>query len=498
MTSEATTKTGAAPGAGHSVGPILISRGASGGVHLVDIVLVRPADRPAPDLTLSDAGAGGDTEGPVEAECLASLFASKVWRYRIKAPVEAAISYRIEGRTYRIAPCGTADLRIAYVSCNGQEDGDLDRPLEERDVMWMRLAEEHTRDPFALICEGGDQLYADDVLDCHPDISAWEEAPEEDRGTLPLSAEAREAVRRFYFERYAITYTRPAMAALSAEVPAAMMWDDHDIFDGWGSHAEPVLDGPIGRGLFEAAREMFLLFQLGVGGTDLPANFHDPSGESLGYTLDFPGLRLVVPDMRSERRPTRVMGPKGWAGFEAAMRGAPPETRILVMSSVPVMGPRLSWLEFVADHVPKARDYEDDLRDQWQSRTHRDEWKRMLTTIAETQENRPNRVTLLSGEIHLATRGEMKLKDRSLVHQLVSSGISHRAPPKAYALVLTLLARLGESPLPGRKIRMHRMPSAHTIYVEERNYMILARDGSDWSAVWDLEDQGRTDRLSLA
>ncbi|MER0237091.1 alkaline phosphatase D family protein [Fulvimarina sp. MAC8] len=476
--------------AGLSVGPILISRGVEADRHRVVAILVRPENEAAPEFVMSDRGV-------VEVELLATLFGSKVWRYSFDAPAAEAVDYTLGGESRQIAPCGTDDLRIAYVSCNGQEDGDLERPLEEREVMWDRLVTQHRQDPFGLLCEGGDQLYADDVLQCHPDVIAWDEASDEDCASMPLSEEARDAIRFFYFNRYAITYCRPSMALMSAEVPAMMMWDDHDIIDGWGSHADEVLDSPIGRGIFEAAREMFLLFQLGIGENPLPSCFHDKSRESLSFTLDFPGIRVIVPDLRSERRRDRVMGPKGWSGFEAAMADTPANTRILIMSSVPVMGPRLSWLELVADYVPPAREYEDDLRDQWQSRSHREEWKRFLRIIAEAQEGTSNRVTILSGEIHLATRGEMRLKDKSLIHQLVSSGISHGAPPKAYALVLTMLARLGESPLPKRKIKMHRMPSARTIYVEERNFMVLERDGQNWSAFWDLEDQGKTASLEL-
>src|SRR3546814_1323896 len=56
-------------------------------------------------------------------------------------------------------------------------------------------------------------------------------------------------------------------------------------------------------------------------------------------------------------------------------------------------------------------------------------------------------VTVLSGEIHLATRGTMDTPEGPL-HQLVASGISHPAPPTAYARALGLLARFGEAPLP--------------------------------------------------
>ena len=56
----------------------------------------------------------------------------------------------------------SGDVRIAYVSCNGQESaGGVNRRTTQRDV--APLAEEHARTPFAYFA-GGDQLYADEVF----------------------------------------------------------------------------------------------------------------------------------------------------------------------------------------------------------------------------------------------------------------------------------------------------------------------------------------------
>lgn len=39
--------------------------------------------------------------------------------------------------------------------------------------------------------------------------------------------------------------------------------DDHDIFDGWGSYPAALQDCAVFRGVFEAARAAYLLFQVG-------------------------------------------------------------------------------------------------------------------------------------------------------------------------------------------------------------------------------------------
>ena len=247
----------------------------------------------------------------------------------------------------------------------------------------------------------------------------------------------------------------------------------------------------MGQALFAVARQMYLLFQHGATDADVPALFADPAGRSLGWRRDLPGVTLFAPDLRSERHRQRVMGPAGWAAVEAMQ---PAGRHVFMVSSVPLLGPRLSLLETLMMAVPRMQHYEDDLRDQWQSHAHRDEWRRILGQVLRMRETAP--VTVLSGEIHLATRAEMG-PDATLIRQLVASGISHRAPPKGYARALGLFAGLGEAPLPGHPIRIRPLPGHRHRYVAERNFLTLDRVAGRWQAVWHLEDSGQTPPLVL-
>jgi len=138
--------------------------------------------------------------------------------------------------------------------------------------------------------------------------------------------------------------------------------------------------------------------------------------------------------------------------------------------------------------------YEDDLRDQWQSRAHRAEWLRMLSLCLDVLDHAP--VTVLSGEIHLATQARMRGRGRDLI-QLIASGIAHDAPPQGYDRALGLLARLGEAPLRGHPIRIAPLPGQTRRYVAERNYLTLTRRSGQWSAAWELEQSGLTPPLDL-
>ena len=146
--------------------------------------------------------------------------------------------------------------------------------------------------------------------------------------------------------------------------------------------------------------------------------------------------------------------------------------------------------------VPRLRRYEDDLRDQWQSRAHRDEWRRMLMLLDQTTPD-DCAVTVLSGEIHLATQAEMPMVSGNTMRQLVASGIAHPPPPAMYARALGWVAALGEDPLPGRPIMLKPLPGQKQIYVAERNFLLLERRSEDWSACWELEQSGRTPTLAI-
>jgi hypothetical protein len=123
------------------------------------------------------------------------------------------------------------------------------------------------------------------------------------------------------------------------------------------------------------ARESFLLFQQAATESELPARFSDPAGQHLGWAVHGPNLRILAPDLRSERTRRQIMGPGGWTMIEVeAQREVQGHT--LLMSSVPLLGPRLSLLETLMVVIPRMQKYEDDLRDQWQSRAHREEWNR--------------------------------------------------------------------------------------------------------------------------
>ncbi|MCH2458140.1 MAG: alkaline phosphatase D family protein [Henriciella sp.] len=381
------------------------------------------------------------------------------------------------------------------MSCNGEQIGDLEREGSERNAMWARLTEDHRNAPFSLLLHGGDQVYADQVTEGHPLSEDWPEHIPKDPSRADL-ADLRHYLRERFLERYVALYRAPEFVWIAARVPSLMQWDDHDICDGWGSLPGSKTDTPVGQILFDVARESFLTFQHAAVDGDLPERFHDPAWLHLGWSVRTAGLRLLAPDMRSERTRHEVMGDGGWKMIRAEA-STPVQGHTFLMSSVPLLGPRLSVLEALMVAIPKMQKYEDDLRDQWQSRAHRDEWCDMLRVIRDMALANGHDVTVLSGEIHLATRATMKLGAGRWLHQLVASGIAHRAPPRVWARILGALAQFGESPLKACPIRIPCIPGQKSRYIAERNYLVLERRSDIWRARWALEESGITPPLIL-
>ena len=468
-------------------GPILFldDIGASG-AQLSALFIATGRARPEPVKTV---------DGVHAAERLADYDHATVWRARFHLPADRPSSYQWSGESYDVAGDLRGDMRIAYVSCNGEEIGDLEREGSERNAMWARLREDHRSAPFSLLLHGGDQVYADQVTEGHPLSEDWPEHIPKDPSRADL-ADLRHHLRERFLERYTGLYRAPEFAWIAARVPSLMQWDDHDICDGWGSLPRSKTYSPVGQTLFEVARESFLTFQHAAADGDLPRRFHDPSGLHLGWSVRTAGLRILAPDMRSERTRRAIMGEGGWAMMRAEA-AAPVQGHTFLMSSVPLLGPRLSLLEALMVAVPKMQKYEDDLRDQWQSRAHRAEWCDMLRLVRDMALADGHDVAVLSGEIHLATRATMKLRTDRWLHQLVASGIAHRAPPKAWARFLGALAQLGESPLRGNPIRIRRIPGQASRYIAERNYLLLERHSDSWRARWVLEQSGTTPPLTL-
>ncbi|HSK39422.1 MAG TPA: alkaline phosphatase D family protein, partial [Arenibaculum sp.] len=389
-------------------------------------------------------------------------------------------------RWYFTVPGRGDDPRIAYTACNGSEDEDVRHLPAGRNARWAHLLGRHRGTPFHLALHGGDQLYADAVWARSPALAAWNARSWRERLDLPFTPEMAAETEDHFIDHYVRLWRQPETAAFLASAPSIMMWNDHDIFDGWGSHPDERRASPVFQGVYTVARHCFSLFQMGM---DPMMPVESCWGAATGNFCQ--GFRLgriglLALDLRSERLPRRVLSERTWTDLPGWLDRFSGVEHLILMSSVPLVHVNLNAVERLVNAWPGQARFEDDLRDQWRSYAHETEWLRLLRLLGDFSVRRRARVTVISGEVHLGFA--------AIVHgpwhdiwQLTSSGIAHPPPNRMYVRILDRLARRREVVRDGLTLEMLPYGETGTRFLRSRNWLELAFDGTgalvaDWHA----------------
>ena len=428
----------------------------------------------------------------VAPERFGARLGSTLWRYDFQVELrehERVVAYGVGEPRQRIhLPAREGPLRIAFTACNGSEGERTGQSRPGRNDLWRELADEHEKAPFHLILHGGDQLYADSVWDEVAELAAWRKLPARRRLKAPFTEAMARDVGDYYFRRYCWLWEQPELEPLLPSIPSLMMWDDHDIFDGFGSHDPKWQACPVFKGIYGAAREHFALFQLVAPPDALPAHgFDDPDGRQFGWSyriLD--GIGIVAPDLRSERTLQDIMGERGRAALPAMLERLSDCRHVLFLSSVPLLNEHEALLERIYEALPGEQYFKLDVRDQWRSVHHRDEWLDLLRRLFAFSERTGARITALSGEIHLGALAMASHESRE-IWQLTSSGIVHPPPSK---WMVTLLDWLSTGPAeevaPGLEVKVCKIPGHGKRFLGKRNWLALklSPKGGPFVATW--------------
>ncbi|KAI8466181.1 MAG: hypothetical protein J3K34DRAFT_524717 [Monoraphidium minutum] len=513
------------------------------------------------------AGRGGAEE--VEGERLDEWGGWVFWRFWLEVPVarrERRVCYAVDGGGGR----GEGGRECAFFVAGAPRGGRADQPwrwnfyscagfandmspedhekLGGFQLLWQDVADRHKERPFHVMVGGGDQLYCDDVFTT-PSLTRWLGIPsKEERYSAAYEDDMRDETEAgyfhhyaahwapitihallifflnlsfftkphlyqtpqteaYYFHHYAVHWAHPAVAGVFSSIPQIMTWDDHDLFDGWGSYPERVQTCPVFQGIYAAARRFYLLFQQHT--TAALARSHGLFGGH-GYSqlvMLGPRVAVALPDQRAERTTQQrgrgysqlvMLGPRAAVAlpgqraerttqqiigidtyFELFMRlyQLPASVRHLaVVTTVPLVYPHLTTSQRVLEFFRKLSNVPfifrtlkatgvthqvyshfdepellDDLKDHWSSPNHKGERRFLIENLQLMARGRQWRVTFLSGDVHLAAAGRLYSfpKSKSLVNdpcympQFVSSAIVNGPPPDLLVKALIMIGRPG-------------------------------------------------------
>ncbi len=267
----------------------------------------------------------------------------------------------------------------------------------------------------------GDQVYADSV--------AMQDIADSNRSR-------KERIRSFlssYRKTYVDAWSVPEVESVLSQSPSLMMWDDHDIFDGYGSHGDDSSE--LAQTIFTAAKQAFWEFQAQKN----PTRFGE---HSFAFGLQIDQTALLTLDGRTNRMWTegRILGDPQSQDVEAWLRVLTEKKpkNLLIVTAVPFLHvPVMSYLRLV-EFTGGPGGLVEDLRDSWTAVNNLTEGRRVLSALFHFKSESPEtNVILLSGDVHVATVGKIQsAASHETIHQIVSSGIGS---PPPYGIVRMLL-----------------------------------------------------------
>lgn len=480
-----------------------------------------PASSAPPTLEIEDADAGGQlaaTQPP--PALLDSVLGWDFWRFDLSFKLGRSarpVTYRVrhasgagEAFTFWLAGAGQP-FHWGYTSCNGFS-GSIPETAPERSdptYLWRDLLAVHGQFPFHALVGGGDQLYCDGIWKA-PSLVAWTAIEDTDvKLAAEWTAEMQDQATRYYLDNYIENFCLEDVATAYATIPGVMVWDDHDIWDGYGSYEPTVQGSAVFKELFTVARRFYLLFQQQT--TDA---FNSKAREFFGdgelHTLKWlgPQVRLLGIDMRSRRTKAQILPPESYALLRDKLRAVPAEVQhLVVLSGIPVVFPKIpfaetclscmagcirtsSYIKGMARSTGLMDQFDqpeilDDLVDGWAADVHSDERLQFVRLLKEVALSQRLRVTLVSGDAHVGGVGRIyshpKVKDvredPAYMVQIISSAIMNAPPPNPIVklLVQTNFAEKLDGTMKQKMVRLHlsNRPKLHKL-IANRNWCDVA------------------------
>ncbi len=434
------------------------------------------------------------------AEKIESIYSGSFWRVEFNIALQQSstfVDYEIlvngvaaadqnQHTSWRFYVPGQDEKpRMAYASCNGYSDYKLMSSSDDPYALWKNMQDQHERAPFSMLILGGDQVYADSIWSIVPTLKNWNELGRKEKIRRKPSKVMKQQVDRFYSKLYCDRWNKVEVASMLASVPSVMMWDDHDIIDGWGSYPEDLQNCLVYQAIYESAAKYFRLFQLrSIKNESLLSQGGVPSHYSFGFC--FRGYNILALDNRAQRSLVQVMAKDQWVDIDNFLSRCQ-QGDLLVLAAVPVVYRDFSFTEAAVDATPWEEELTDDLKDHWRAKEHQGERAKLIMRLLQNAANRKSRTVILSGDVHIGCLGVIRDSRGSKlvnIHQVVSSAIVHPAP--TYIQWLGILAVTNDSTEyldENREIRIDMLkPYGSNQYLRTRNFVTM-QDGTD-SKLW--------------
>lgn len=383
---------------------------------------------------------------------------------------EQKVKYYINGTNHSsyqfFIPGRQESMNVVSFSCNGiSVNADNSKYTSS---LWLDVLRKHAnpKQHYHVMLGGGDQIYSDAVKFVSKQVMAWtEETDPKKKAQHKKSPTLMEELNNFYLLHYMKWFGKGFMVGTKcsthhplfpfalATIPSVNIYDDHDIIDGFGSYRDETMNGDMFIAIGNVAYKFYMIFQHHTS-PDEELHESDPSwilGEKPGpfikqknhsnYVRLGREIALLGLDCRTERSIHKVVSRETYNAvfkrLEEEISANPEIKHLLVMLGIPIFYPRLAWLEWIftsklfkpvrklerkgiivqkglVNEFDGDVDVLDDLNDHWCSRDHKPERNQLLLDLINFGARTGVRITVLSGDVHLACISRIKTKYHSL------------------------------------------------------------------------------------
>lgn len=229
---------------------------------------------------------------PIYVGIVVGLESNSQYKYSIKIDKKVYLPQGVfeQDLKFKTLPDDDSEINFITMSCHGIKEYEKHKTAEDLPTWncWDNLYNEISKNPVQLLVLGGDQVYMDSYFD-------------KEIGSLNQSKnkEYREIIKKCYLDYWG----HPSYQRILCQIPSVLMWDDHDIIDGFGSRPDAYnfFSGDTFKNnwllLGELQKEAFLYFQ----GSRNPSKHLIDLDNNFSFDFNHPSFSLLALDLRSER-----------------------------------------------------------------------------------------------------------------------------------------------------------------------------------------------------
>ena len=309
--------------------------------------------------------------------------------------------------------------------------------------LWGIADEVFNRHKADFVIAGGDQVYSDGVESLNIVDYLNDKLPEMRGANGEFLPPSEEDMLSWYRDIYRGYWGFPAIRAIYSQFPTYMIWDDHEIMDGWGSHkiksgeelneilpdyekhricsheARDLIER-MKRAAFKCYHEYQHSHNPDMATTEGIYDYHFFHKDSAVYVLDGRGHRDI------ESSSYKVLGEEQFGRFRDFIND--PETGknakfLFVVSAVPILHAKTIVGALEGGLAADIANLDDDLRDAWECKAH-DKERRELLDLLFTAAGKGMRICILSGDVHVSAAFSMR-RGNDVIYQLTSSPITY-------------------------------------------------------------------------